>query len=225
MMSVSTHIFNKLANARVSIYFLIREIQNKTCYAFYAQCTNKATKWAVYKSGLWPACQIHSKLGSGDGINHVMAIIDNDGLHVADGDNIDDLLSTDHDERDKAYVSNRSVLVRQRRSKRLPISQEVSRMNVPDAWTAKEWELHKHEVWNTRHTDYTTIARRDFIIAEHARIGSMVKLETEYVANESVIDLWINGLDIRYENTEWFIMGGGKKALHKLDKAFKEAKK
>ena len=45
MMSASTHIFNKLANARVSIYFLIREIQNKTCYAFYAQCTNKATKW------------------------------------------------------------------------------------------------------------------------------------------------------------------------------------
>ena len=102
MMSVPTHIFNKLANARVSIYFLMREIRNKTCYPFYTTCANPATKWAVYKSGLWPACRIHSRLGSGDGINRVMAVIDKDGLHVADGDNIDDLLSTDNDGSDKA---------------------------------------------------------------------------------------------------------------------------
>ena len=70
-----------------------------------------------------------------------------------------------------------------------------------------------------------TYVRRDFILAEHVRIGSMIKLEIEYIANENVIDLWINGRDVDYVDTEWFVDGGGEAALQRLDKAFKEVKK
>ena len=100
-MSAPTHIFDKYTDDKVTIDFLIRQIQIETCDPVNTTCANQATQWAVYKSGLWPMCRTHGKLGSGKGIEHVMAIIDKDGLHVADGDNIDDLLSTD-DGRDRA---------------------------------------------------------------------------------------------------------------------------
>ena len=100
-MSAPTHIFDKYADDKAPIDFLIREIQNETCDPVNTTCSNRATQWAVYKSGLWPVCLTHGKLGSGEDIGHVRAIIDKDGLHVADGDNIDDLLSTD-DGRDRA---------------------------------------------------------------------------------------------------------------------------
>ena len=99
-------------------------------------------------------------------------------------------------------------------------------MSMPIGWMAEDWEKRKHTLWKARNADAETIARRDFIIAEHVRTGSIVDLENEYGMGESELHLWINGRN-KYDNDgrKWFMCKGGQDALRKLNEAFKEAKK
>ena len=98
--------------------------------------------------------------------------------------------------------------------------------NTPIGWMVEEWESHKHRLWSADNTDSAAIARRDFIIAEHVRTGSIVDLENEYGMGESELHLWINGRN-KYDNDgrKWFMRKGGQDALRKLNKAFEEAAK
>ena len=91
-MTGKTHIFDRFGGEAVSVDFLIKDIENCHCDPIYDYCDQPATYWAVYESGIWPVCSKHGRLGSGQGRDHIKALIGREGLTVAEGDSIDDVM-------------------------------------------------------------------------------------------------------------------------------------
>ena len=72
---------------------LIEEMRHNYCgHGGTKICGRPVTHWSMYSNGLFARCHIHGILGSGNADNHVSATVDTNGLHINDGDTIDDML-------------------------------------------------------------------------------------------------------------------------------------
>ena len=89
-------ILNKADGTTMLISESLVGIANKRCLHINMRtgkmCDAPDTHLAVYPRGIWQHCEDHGRLGSGERLKHISAVIDANGLRVNDGDNIDDIL-------------------------------------------------------------------------------------------------------------------------------------